>query len=95
MCRYMLFAGENFYPKGGWEDFRGLFDTPESALEYLRKGEIPEWITDPEPDDEDSRRWAEWAHIVDTQKTMIVREWLGDRYSPNFRERPTYNASHT
>lgn len=25
--RYMLFAGDNYYPCGGMEDFRGLYDT--------------------------------------------------------------------
>lgn len=95
MRRYMLFAGENFYPLGGWEDFKGFFDTPENALEYLCKGELPEWITDPKPDDEDSRRWVQWAHIVDTQNMVIVKEWAGDLYAPNFREKPTYNPPHT
>lgn len=30
---YMVFAGSNYYPQGGWEDHKGTFDTLEEALE--------------------------------------------------------------
>jgi hypothetical protein len=86
----MLFAGEHYYPGGGWEDFKGFFDTPESALEELNRGYLPEWITDPTPEDEESRQWAEWAHIVDTQKTIIIRELVGGGYAPNYRDKSAY-----
>jgi hypothetical protein len=29
--RYALFAGDCFYPKGGWADFVGFYDTLEAA----------------------------------------------------------------
>lgn len=31
MKRFLLFAGSNFYPEGGWRDFRGSFDTVAEA----------------------------------------------------------------
>ena len=31
MKRYALFAGDTYYPAGGWGDFEGSFDTPEQA----------------------------------------------------------------
>ncbi len=31
MKRYLLFAGWNYYPGGGWEDFQGSFETIEDA----------------------------------------------------------------
>jgi hypothetical protein len=31
MKRYLLFAGDEYYPAGGWEDFRGDFDNPSDA----------------------------------------------------------------
>jgi hypothetical protein len=31
--RYLLFTYEDYYPGGGWSDFRGSFDTPEDAME--------------------------------------------------------------
>jgi len=30
---YLLFAGSNYYPSGGWDDFRGEFNTLEEARE--------------------------------------------------------------
>ena len=31
--RYLLFAGDRYYPAGGWNDFVDSFDTKEEALE--------------------------------------------------------------
>jgi hypothetical protein len=31
MKRYLLFAFDKYYPKGGWEDFIGSFDTIEEC----------------------------------------------------------------
>lgn len=31
MKRFLLFAGPNYYPSGGWEDFIGAFDTQQEA----------------------------------------------------------------
>jgi len=30
--RFLLFAGDNYYPRGGWDDFRGSYDSLEEAL---------------------------------------------------------------
>lgn len=52
--RYLAFAGDWYYPLGGWEDFVGSFgsiiDAKEAALDY---GPFPD-----EPD---------WAHVVDVE----------------------------
>jgi hypothetical protein len=41
MKRYLVFAGDRYYPHGGWRDFKGSFDTREEArkkaLEYGQK----------------------------------------------------------
>lgn len=29
--KYLVFAYDNYYPSGGWNDFRGVFDTLEEA----------------------------------------------------------------
>jgi hypothetical protein len=31
MKRYLLFGGENYYPGGGWHDFKGSYPTREEA----------------------------------------------------------------
>ncbi len=33
--RYAVFAGDTYYPTGGWADFRGSFRTPEDALQSI------------------------------------------------------------
>ena len=33
--RYMLFAGENYYPSGGMSDYRGHFDTMQAVVMHL------------------------------------------------------------
>lgn len=45
---YMLFAGSCFYAAGGMNDFKGLFDSVESAITgkdavRLDYGESPDW----------------------------------------------------
>jgi hypothetical protein len=44
MKRYLLFAGENYYPKGGWEDFVKDFNTVEEALEYMAHYKPDDWF---------------------------------------------------
>ncbi len=36
--KYMLFAGENYYPSGGWGDFQGYFITKEEAIAFIYHG---------------------------------------------------------
>ncbi len=31
MKRYLLFSGDEYYPRGGWDDFQGEYDTLEEA----------------------------------------------------------------
>jgi hypothetical protein len=42
MKRYLLFAGDNFYPEGGWNDYCGSFDTIDEAIDYLN-GNVVDW----------------------------------------------------
>jgi len=35
MKRYALFAGDYYYPSGGWNDFRGSFETVEAAVDAV------------------------------------------------------------
>ena len=38
--RFLLFSGANYYPVGGWDDFKGAFDTVKEATdEGYRKGD--------------------------------------------------------
>ena len=56
--KYKLFYGFCFYPSGGWDEFKGYFESEEQAREYLDKHE-----RDP---------FYMWAHIVFEDK--IIRQ---------------------
>lgn len=34
MKRYIVFSGDTYYPAGGWDDYRGEFDSAASAFDY-------------------------------------------------------------
>jgi hypothetical protein len=42
MNRFLLFAGDFYYPKGGWHDLQGNFETAETA-EQAVKALNPSW----------------------------------------------------
>lgn len=56
MKRYFLFAGENYYPSGGFGDFRKDADN----IEELKEVFFNEF------------KWCDWCHILDTQTGLIV-----------------------
>lgn len=37
MERYFVFAGDDYYPSGGWSDYREAFDELPAAIEYADK----------------------------------------------------------
>jgi len=61
----ILFAGCNYYPSGGWEDYQGTFQTIEAAVEKL-KGLEPIAIYS----------GLGWAHIVSNSE--IVKRFVVD-----------------
>ena len=36
MKRYLVFAYDNYYPSGGWNDFRRAFDSLDEARAYAQ-----------------------------------------------------------
>lgn len=61
MKRYLLFIGYNYYPCGGWSDFKETFNTLLECEEYLCILKANE-------------RCKDWFQIVDTQTGLIVKE---------------------
>ena len=53
MKNYLLFAGDHYYPSGGWDDFQEAFETWEEANQ---KGK-----------DLKEQRKADWYHVVDLE----------------------------
>ena len=43
MKRYVLFAGSDYYPSGGWKDFRAMFDSVEEARQEVQHTDEDWW----------------------------------------------------
>lgn len=58
--RYIIFAGDHYYPNGGWQDYYDQADTLEEAKRAYENG----------------KREYGWAHIVDLKnKQIILDNW--------------------
>lgn len=69
MKRFLLFAGDTYYPIGGWDDHVESFDNIEEAVarasEMLASTDAPKT----------SRWWNynhDWAHVVDLEAGAVV-----------------------
>lgn len=56
---FLLFAGDQYYPLGGWKDLKGVFATLELAQEAASK----------------IQSQYDWWHISDGQKLVIVENY--------------------
>ena len=66
--KYLLFAGENYYPSGGASDFIAAFDSVDDAKAHAEQQQYKH----------------DWAHIAsfDGQTLQEVAEWqMLSRYS--------------
>ena len=57
---FILFAGQDYYPGGGWEDFVGMYESLEEAREAFYKS------------NDDSVIPYEWGHVVDLKNQVVV-----------------------
>ncbi len=60
MTRWLVFAGESFYPAGGLNDYCGAFDTEEDARRF-----IAEKI--------ERNPWLDWWQLVEVQEDGLPR----------------------
>jgi hypothetical protein len=56
MKRFLLFAGDTYYPSGGWRDFQGDYESVEDAFRSLAR----------------KRSSFEWYQVVDWKTREIV-----------------------
>jgi hypothetical protein len=66
--RYALFAGQNYYPGGGWGDFCGLFDSQGEAKAFAADGGAKSEYSD-----------SDWGQIVDLLTEELVATGDCDR----------------
>lgn len=65
---FALFAGDVYYPQGGWSDLVGLFDSLEAAQAAFEAG-------DPDGYGEGEPRAYEWGQVVDLASRQVVLEF--------------------
>lgn len=61
MKRFLIFSGLNYYPSGGWGDFRSSHDTLKEAQKVMKE--------------KNSAYYQDWGQIVDVQTGEIVDQW--------------------
>lgn len=66
--RYLLFAGENYYPGGGWDDYVTDADTVEELRDLLKRM----------GDSDDSSHDWDWWQIIDIEEGKVVDVKTGD-----------------
>lgn len=76
MKRYWLFAGKEYYPNGGMEDYKADFDSVEDAKAAFDSAQAAE---------EKDYRKSDWAHIADSHTGKIVMQFNGMKYMPEYR----------
>jgi hypothetical protein len=65
MGRYLLFAGDEYYPSGGWQDYKGRFDSVKEALKAAASG----------TKNLDFQGTWDWWQIVDLATGKMVMEY--------------------
>lgn len=62
-ARYLVFAGEAYYPAGGWHDFAGTTSTLEAARALGRAHPSDAWyhVVDRKTGEEVEAAWASWS----------------------------------
>lgn len=64
---FALFAGDHYYPRGGWGDLVGVFATQEAAERRFHQGQRYEWY-----DEDDDADLFDWGHVVDLDRQVVV-----------------------
>ena len=62
--RYWVFCAPFYYPRGGFEDFKGATDSLETARDYCKRKVREEPFT--------------FCHIVDTEAMKIIEEFSSE-----------------
>lgn len=55
---FLVFAGQNYYPLGGWDDYQGSFDSIESAKQFA--DDLNDWLYD-------------WAHAINFETKEMTK----------------------
>lgn len=69
MSAYLLFAGNNYYPGGGFSDYQGDFDSINDAISHFKAGYFAEW-----DEGRDYRKFWDWYQVVRRVDMKLVTD---------------------
>lgn len=67
---YLVFYGHDYYPVGGWDDFRKGFDSRDEAIGFAR-GLVANSPTQ-------YSHQVHWSHVVCISESKVVARFEGD-----------------
>lgn len=73
----LAFAGEDFYPQGGWGDYLGAYPTAAHARRAVEEGIVRHWSNAPP-----SVRHHDWAHLVQDGRIIATYVACPDSIPP-------------
>lgn len=66
MKQFILFGGDQYYPRGGWSDFMGHFDTLNEAVGVALEANEDWWhVLDTETMSKVAEDWQYWEALED------------------------------
>lgn len=73
LTQLALFAGGNYYPNGGWKDFRGMFNSMRECEERFQSL-FPTLMSEQGYSRQSTPSNHVWAQIVDLETRTLVKE---------------------
>ena len=74
--KVFLFAGSNYYPAGGWKDFKGSFDSVDLAKKHVAEHlqRYNDWMDGDVVYSDDLIISWDWYDITDNDMNLIVKD---------------------
>jgi hypothetical protein len=89
MHRYLLFAGDEYHPNGGWDDYitsrpteqecKELCQWTKSVLGYVLHVKHKDWQTD--------ALYGHWVHIVDSRTGEVIYQMTSFKMKQDERDK--------
>lgn len=73
MKAYLLFAGNNYYPAGGIQDYQGDFDSIDEAVAFFENGYHNDW----DEDKLNKCEWDWWQIVLSADMSLVTDSWNG------------------
>lgn len=73
MKRYLVFAGPDYYPHGGWEEFKSSHSDKQSAKHFIYQLFLKALKN--QKSGQDDGYGVDWAQVVDSKHEKLIKEY--------------------